>query len=83
MRQVRKLVNGEGIRYASAQYGWPEDCYFWKGKKATIVCEISQIMEAGQQAEATWGEDHGNGWLFKHPLKKMLLFQQFVLENLN
>lgn len=81
MRQVRKLAHGEGVRYESAQYGWPEGCYVWKGKKVTPLSDIFQIMEEGQKAEDTWGRDHGNGWLLSHPLKKLLMFQQFVLEN--
>ena len=39
------------------------------------------LMAKGQECEDKWGRDHGNGWLISHPLKKLLLFQQFVLQH--
>mmetsp|Transcript_12970 Transcript_12970/g.32751 ORF Transcript_12970/g.32751 Transcript_12970/m.32751 type:complete len:310 (+) Transcript_12970:132-1061(+) len=81
MRQVRKLATGEGIRYESPTYGWPEDCYFKKGEKITPMSDILELMIEGQACEDKWGRDHGNGWLISHPLKKLLLFQQFILHN--
>lgn len=81
MKQVRKLAAGDGIRYESRQYGWPENCYFRRGEKITPLSDIVELMEEGQECENKWGRDHGNGWLLSHPLKKLLLFQQFALEN--
>lgn len=81
MRQVRKLASGEGIRYESPRYGWPEGCYFQKGIKITPMSDFVDLLIKGQEAEDTYGRDHGNGWLLSHPLKKLLLFQQFILEN--
>lgn len=81
MRQAKKLVSGEGIRYESPSYGWPEDCYFKKGEKITPMSDIVELMIEGQVCEDKWGRNHGNGWLIAHPLKKLLLFQQFILNN--
>jgi len=81
MRQVRKLASGEGIRYESPRYGWPKGCYFKKGVKITPMSDIIELMEEGQDCENKYGRDHGNGWLISHPLKKLLLFQQFILNN--
>jgi len=81
MRQVRKLATGEGIRYESPRYGWDEGCYFKKGEKITPMSDIVELMIEGQACEDEWGRDHGNGWLISHPLKKLLLFQQFILNN--
>ena len=36
MRQVRKLVSGEGVHYASPQYGWPDDVIFQKDQPVTM-----------------------------------------------
>ena len=63
MRQVRKLASGEGIRYESPKYGWPEGCYFMKGKKVTPMDDFVQLMEDAAECEYQWGRDHGNGWL--------------------
>jgi len=59
MRQVTKLVMGEGIRYESKAYGWPEDCYFLKGTKVGPTDDILKLMELGRECEDNWGRDHG------------------------
>lgn len=79
MKQVTKLHMGEGITYESRAYGWPEGCYFLKGKKIGPTDDILHLMEIGIQCEDDWGQDHGNGWLLRHPLKKLYMFQQYYL----
>ena len=81
MRQVTKLVLGEGIRYDSKAYGWPEGCYFLKGTKVEPTDDILKLMDIGRECEDEWGRDHGNGWLLSHPLKKMYQFQQYHLQD--
>lgn len=81
MRQVKKLASGEGVRYESARYGWPEGCYFMKGTKVTPLSDLVDIMQKAIEAENKNGIDRGNGWLLRHPIKKLLLFQQFCLNN--
>lgn len=81
MRQITKLAHGEGIRYESPRYGWKPGCYFRRGDKITPLSDIVELMQEAQDCEDRWGRDHGNGWLLSHPLKKLLLFQQFVLNN--
>jgi len=81
MRQVTKLATGEGVRYESAQYGWPEGCYFLNGTKVTPLSDLVELMHQAVEAENRWGRDRGNGWLLRHPIKKLLLFQQFCLNN--
>ena len=79
LRQISKLANGEGIRYDSKAYGWPEGCYFMKGIAVSLHDDIRKLMDIGQQCEDEWGRDHGNGWLLSHPLKKLYMFQQYCL----
>lgn len=81
MRQVTKLAHGEGIRYESAKYGWPEGCYFLKGVQVTPLSDLVELLQQAIEAENKWGQDRGNGWLLRHPLKKLLLFQQFCLQH--
>lgn len=82
MCQVTKLATGQGVRYESLQYGWHEPHQiFKKGVKISPLADFVALMEQAQTAEDEWGRDHGNGWLLRHPLKKMLLFQQFCLQN--
>lgn len=81
MRQITKLANGEGVRYESEKYGWPEGCYFMKGTKVEPTTDVVALLIAAQKCEDKWGRDRGNGWLLLHPLKKLLMFQQFALLN--
>jgi len=78
-----KLVKGEGIRYESKECGWLEGCFFLKGKKVGATYDIQQLMKEGKECEDKWGRDHGNGWLLRHPLKKMYEFQQYLLQSSN
>lgn len=68
-------------RSGITQYGWSEGCYFMKGKPVTPMSDIVELLKEAQKCEDKWGEDRGNGWLLRHPLKKLLLFQQFCLTN--
>ena len=36
IRQVTKLVSGEGVHYASPQYGWRDDVIFRKDQPVTM-----------------------------------------------
>lgn len=80
IRQITKLFNGEGIRYVSERYGWPDKCVFCKGVKVGPTDDILSLLETGKECEEEWGRDHGNGWLLRHPLKKLYEFQQYHLE---
>ena len=81
MKQVTKLATGQGVRYESPKYGWKPDQVFQKGVKITPLSDFVELLDLAAEAEEKWGRDHGNGWLLSHPLKKMLLFQQFCLQN--
>lgn len=76
MPQVRKLLRGEGIGYKH----WKGKT-FHKGEKITLMHDIVALMEEANECERAWGKDLGNGWLLNHPLKKLLIFQQFALQN--
>lgn len=76
MPQVRKLLRGEGIGYIH----W-KGKMFHKGEKITLMHDIVSLMEEANECERNWGKDLGNGWLLNHPLKKLLIFQQFALQN--
>ena len=40
--------------------------------------DIGQIIEDVQDWEEKYGRDHGNGWLMKHPLRKLLFYQHHL-----
>ncbi|GMH76073.1 hypothetical protein TrRE_jg7558 [Triparma retinervis] len=97
MNQVQKLIRGDGITYASNAYGWEAEKFkgktyeyngvkyperwFMKGVKCDLGTDYVELLEHAVWCENTWGRDHGNGWLLNHPLKKLLIFQQFCLNN--
>jgi len=76
MPQASKLLRGEGIGYVH----WGRKM-FHKGDKITLMHDIVALMDEAVDCEAKWGKDKGNGWLLSHPLKKLLIFQQFCLHN--
>lgn len=82
MRQVTKLATGQGVRYESEKYGWklPHQI-FQKGTCVTPLSDFVLLLELAREAEDLWGRNRGNGWLLAHPLIKLLLFQQFCLQN--
>lgn len=45
------------------------------------MSDFIELLNEGQDYENKYGRDRGNGWLLRHPLKKLLLFQQFILNN--
>ena len=82
LRQVNKLVGGEGIRYDSkTEDCWPQGCYFLKGVKVSPTDDIAKLMVDAKACEEQWGRDRGNGWLLRHPLGKMAAFQQYLLQH--
>ena len=81
LRQITKLASGEGIRYESHAYGWPEGCCFLGGVTVGPADDILKLMDIGRECEEKWGRDRGNGWLLSHPLKKLYMFQQYHLQD--
>jgi len=78
IRQVTKLVSGEGVHYASTSFGWPDDVIFRKDEPVTMQSDIGQIIEDARDFENKHGRDHGNGWLLNHPLRKLLFYQHHL-----
>jgi len=71
-KTLRQLLNGNGITHQkSRKHGH----IFKEGIYLTLIDDISKLL----QEEADWIDDHGtdvsNGWLIRHPLKKLLRYQ--------
>jgi len=91
MKRVRQLASGEGIRYESPNFGWPEGIYFARGEKINPTSDLVSLFERAIPYSDGYAEelrtvghtdyDHSNGWLLKHPIKKLLQFQQYCLNN--
>jgi len=45
------------------------------------MSDIVELLRLAHECENKWGRDRGNGWLLRHPLTKLLRFQQFCLTN--
>jgi hypothetical protein len=74
MRQVRKLVSGEGITYKH----WPVETFFYKDTKVDLTFDFGQMHDEAVRIEDTHGRDKGNGWLLKHPIRKLELYQEYT-----
>ena len=78
MKQATALYSGKGVFYK----WWPEGHqWFMEGIRVTPLTDLVQVLLDAKEWENTYGRDKGNGWLLDHPLKKMLIFQQFCLNN--
>jgi hypothetical protein len=75
LRSITKLSSGEGVRAPQ----WPENCHFLKGEVVSITSDVHELIERGRECEEEWGRDLGNGWLYNHPLRKLGLFQSYLL----
>lgn len=73
MRQVAKLVAGVGITY----HHWKPGTYFMKGTKVHLGMDFDGLYDDAVSMENTYGRDLGNGWLLRHPLKKLKLYQEY------
>jgi len=81
MKQLIQLWKGRGIRYDSPQYAWPADCWFMKDVCCNpFVTDLVHLKVLAIEAERMYGRDHGNGWLLRHPIQKMILFREFILD---
>ncbi|KAJ1450079.1 hypothetical protein M885DRAFT_533320 [Pelagophyceae sp. CCMP2097] len=76
LRQCTRLVAGAGVDYAN---NWADGIAFRKGEPVGLSSDISQIIEDARDFEDAHGRDRSNGWLLKHPLRKLLLFQAHAL----
>lgn len=76
LRQITKLVSGEGITYSR----WPTGCTFLPGIPVGPTDDILHLLSIGRVCEEKWGKDLGNGWLLSHPLRKLYMFQQYHLQ---
>ena len=74
LRQVVKLATGQGIGYPSH---WPSDVLFYIGRRVDLTYDFDAMMEQAKQYETAFGRDLGHGWLLRHPIKKMKLFQVY------
>jgi hypothetical protein len=75
IKQVTKLVNGEGITCRH----WEKGVYFYKGKKITLSTDFSALRIEAIEFEDTHGEDPGHGWRLTHPIQKLRNFQLYYL----
>lgn len=72
MRQVRRMVAGDGVRHQSSRR--PGNV-FRPRTKISITDDLASLhVEA-----ASWVDDHGgdvsHGWLVQHPIRKMMFYQ--------
>lgn len=79
MRQVEKLCTGVGITY----HHWPKGVYFAKGDAVNLGWNMQELYVKACEYETKYGRDLGNGWLVRHPIKKMHNFQHYLLHKKN
>ena len=73
MARVQALVSGEGIRHPVT------GAVFARGRKVSLGDDLEELFLQACAFEDTHGEDKGNGWLLRHPIKKIISVQQHVI----
>ena len=78
MLRVKQLASGEGISYAH----WPKSKVFAKKEPIDLFrSDFDDLLERAKKWETKYGRDRGNGWLLKHPLTKLKIYQEYRLKN--
>jgi hypothetical protein len=77
MCKVRQLMSGDGISY----HHWPDGTIFGRNLQIDIrSTNFTHLLDEAIEFEETYGKDLGNGWLLRHPIEKLRLFQEYLLE---
>ena len=75
MRQVQKMVSGIGVTY----HHWDGGTYFKRGVRINLKVNFSSLYDEAVEMEHIHGKDLGNGWLLRHPIRKLQLYQEYRL----
>ena len=76
LRQARKMLSGQGVEHPR------NNAFFRRNEPVHLGCDFGQLIEDAWDFENTYGEDYGHGWLLRHPLKKLWLYQsQLMYDN--
>lgn len=76
MRQVRLLAAGAGVAY----HHWPDTVKFCESVPIDLSSDLQALYDEAQGYEDKYGKDLGNGWLLRHPIAKMMNYQQYKFE---
>lgn len=76
MRQVTKLTRGVGVTY----HHWGPSVTFARGERVDLSWDCQALFHRACEFEDEHGRDLGNGWLLRHPIKKIHNFQCYLLE---
>jgi len=70
-------MSGDGISY----HHWPDGTIFGRNLQIDIrSTNFTHLLDEAIEFEETYGKDLGNGWLLRHPIEKLRLFQEYLLE---
>ena len=73
MARVAALASGKGIRHPVT------GAVFLLRHKVSLGDDLEDLYLQACAFEDTHGEDKGNGWLLRHPIKKLIAVQQHVI----
>jgi len=79
MRQVSRLATGVGITYSR----WDDNIVFYKRTCIDLSWNFNALYDQAVEFENEHGRDLGNGWLLRHPIKKMQNFQAYCWQKRN
>ena len=76
IRQVVKMLSGSGIEYKN----WARGVIFKPDMVLDLSFDFDAMLTDAITFEAKHGRDLGNGWLLRHPIKKLGNYQQYIVQ---
>ena len=73
---MRRLASGEGITYKH----WPPGTVFYEGRCVDLSYDFNRMALEARNYENYYGKDKGHGWLLRHPIGKLKLYQEYCNE---
>ena len=72
MKQATLMVTGQGVKHPRNK-----NAVFLSGRPVLLGSDFGALINEALEWEDKYGEDRGHGWLLRHPLKKLWLFQHY------
>ena len=71
-KTLKNLFNGDGVKHQSSRR---RGHIFKQGEHISLADDINKLLDEESDWIAFHGKDVSNGWLVRHPLRKLMLYQ--------
>ena len=76
IKQVKKLASGKGVNYKHWKSA-PQK--FFEGEIMNLfTTNFDKLFDRAVKWELKYGRDRSNGWLLRHPIRKLEYYQEYL-----